>query len=119
MASSLKEILKTIEEMVKKMKPGSVVLDMATEFGGNCEVSERGKTIKVHNVTIIGEPNLPSLVATHASEMYAKNLQNLLDLMIVDGELKPDWEDEVLAGSCLTRDGQILHETTRNQVEGE
>src|SRR5690606_20484523 len=61
------------EEMVKNMKPGSVVLDMAVEFGGNCEVSEKGKTVKKYNVTIIGEPNIPSLVPTHASEVYSKN----------------------------------------------
>jgi NAD(P) transhydrogenase subunit alpha len=66
------------EEMVKNMKPGSVVLDMAVEFGGNCEVSEKGSTVKKHDVTIIGEPNLPSLVPTHSSDMYAKNILSLV-----------------------------------------
>ncbi len=63
--------------MVKGMRPGSVVLDMAVEFGGNCEISENGKTVKKYDVTIIGEPNLPSLVATNASEVYSKNLMAL------------------------------------------
>jgi NAD(P) transhydrogenase subunit alpha len=105
--------------MVERMHPGSVIVDLAAESGGNCELTEAGKTIEHNGVIIHGPKNVPSMLATHASEMYAKNLQNLLELMIVEGELKPDWEDEVLAGSSLTRDGQILHEPTRKLVEGE
>ena len=107
------------KDMVDRMKPGAVVVDLAAESGGNCELTEVGKTVDYNGILIHGPANVPSKLAVHASEMYAKNLQNLLELMIVDGELRPDWEDEVLAGSCLTRDGQILHETTRNQVEGD
>lgn len=105
--------------MVERMRPGSVVVDLAAESGGNCELTEAGKTVDHNGVLVHGPKNVPSMLSTHASEMYAKNLQNLLELMIVEDELKPDWEDEVLAGSSLTRDGQILHEPTMKLVEGE
>ncbi|MCJ7554076.1 MAG: NAD(P) transhydrogenase subunit alpha, partial [Ignavibacteriaceae bacterium] len=98
------------EEMVKNMRPGSVVLDMATEFGGNCEVSEKGKTIKVHNVTIVGEPNLPSLVATHASEMYAKNVLSLIQHIGKEGTVILNLEDEIVKGSLITNDGAVINE---------
>jgi NAD(P) transhydrogenase subunit alpha len=104
--------------MVERMHPGAVIVDLAAESGGNCEVTEPGKTITHHGVIVHGPVNVPSMLSVHASEMYARNLMNLLELMVVDGELKPDWEDEILAGSSLTRDGQILHEPTRTLVEG-
>lgn len=100
------------EEMVKKMRPGSVVLDMAVEFGGNCEVSEKGKTVSKYDVTIIGEPNLPSLVPYHASEMYSKNLQNLIEHFSKDGRFVHNMEDEILKGATIVKDGQIVHERT-------
>ncbi len=106
-------------DMVERMKPGSVIVDLAAESGGNCELTEAGKTVEHQGVLVHGPENVPSMLSVHASEMYAKNLQNLLELMIVDGELKPDWEDEILAGASLTRDGRILHEPTRNLVEGD
>ncbi|NOY66901.1 MAG: Re/Si-specific NAD(P)(+) transhydrogenase subunit alpha [Gammaproteobacteria bacterium] len=107
------------KDMVERMKPGAVIIDLAAESGGNCELTEAGKTVDHNGVLVHGPENVPSMLAVNASEMYSKNCQNLLDLMIVEGELKPDWEDEVLAGSSLTRDGQILHEPTRKLVEGE
>jgi len=107
------------KDMVDRMKPGSVIVDLAAESGGNCELTVAGKTIDHNGVLIHGPENVPSMLSVNASEMYAKNLQNLLELMIVDAELKPDWEDEILAGSSLTRDQQILHAPTRNLVEGE
>jgi len=107
------------KDMVDRMKPGAVIVDLAAESGGNCELTEAGKTVDYQGVLIHGPENVPSMLSVNASEMYARNCQNLLDLMIVDGELKPDWEDEILAGSSLTRDGNILHEPTRNLVEGE
>ncbi len=107
------------KEMVERMKPGSVIVDLAAESGGNCELTEAGKTVNHQGVLVHGPENVPSMLSVNASEMYAKNLQNLLELMIVDAELKPDWEDEILAGSSLTRDQQILHAPTRNLVEGE
>ncbi len=106
-------------DMVQRMRPGSVIIDLASEGGGNCELTQPGETIEHKGVIVHGPLNVPSMLPIHASEMYSKNLYNLLQLMIQDGELKPDWEDEVLAGSTLTRDGSIHHEPTRQLVEGE
>lgn len=102
------------EEMIKSMRPGSVVLDMAVEFGGNCEISEKGKTVKKYGVTIIGEPNLPSLVATNASEVYSKNLLALLEHISKDGKIELNVEDEIVKGSLITYNNQIVHERTKN-----
>lgn len=107
------------KDMVENMMPGAVIVDMAADTGGNCELTEAGQTIKTDNgITIAGPSNIPSQSPVHASEMYAKNLFNLLNLMIEEGELKPDWEDEVLAGSCLTRDGEIKHEHVKSIIGG-
>jgi NAD(P) transhydrogenase subunit alpha len=97
------------EEMVKNMKPGSVILDMAVEFGGNCQVSELGKKVKKYNVTIIGEPNLPSLVPTHASEMYAKNTLALLQHISKDGKVNLNPEDEIVKGSLITHNKEVVN----------
>lgn len=105
-------------DMVNRMKPGAVIVDLAAESGGNCELTEAGKTIDHQGVLVHGPEHVPSQLSVNASEMYAKNLQNLLELMIVENELQPDWEDEILAGSSLTRDQQILHAPTRALVEG-
>jgi len=96
------------EEMVKHMKPGSVVLDMAVEFGGNCEISEKGKSIKKYEVTIIGELNLPSLVPYHASEMYAKNLLNLITYIGKEGKIELSLDNEIVKGSLITYNGEII-----------
>jgi len=101
------------EEMVKKMRPGSVVLDMAVEFGGNCEVSENGKTVVKHGVTIIGEPNLPSLVAKNSSDVYAKNQMALLDHISKEGKVELNFEDEIVKGSVICYDKQVVHERTK------
>lgn len=98
------------EEMVKNMKPNSVILDMATEFGGNCEVSEKDKIVNKYNVTIIGESNLPSLVPYHASEMYARNLQNLIEYTSKDGKFNFNMDDEIIKGSTIVKDGQIIND---------
>ncbi|MCB0752847.1 MAG: Re/Si-specific NAD(P)(+) transhydrogenase subunit alpha, partial [Ignavibacteriae bacterium] len=90
------------EEMVKGMRPGSVVLDMAVEFGGNCEISEKGKTVKKHGVIIIGEPNIPSLVATNASEVYSKNILALLEHISKEGKVELNLEDEIVKGALIT-----------------
>lgn len=105
------------EEMVKNMKPGSVVLDMAVEFGGNCEVSEKGKTVKKHNVTIIGEPNLPSMVSTHASEMYSKNILSLIQHFSKDGKLELKAEDEIVKGCLLTRNGEVINDRIKELLK--
>lgn len=97
------------EEMVKNMRQGSVVLDMAVEFGGNCEVSEKGKTIKKYGVTIIGEPNLPALVPTHSSEVYAKNILGLVTYISKDGKVELDPSNEIVKGSLITFNGEVVH----------
>jgi NAD(P) transhydrogenase subunit alpha len=99
------------EDAVKKMKPGSVIVDLAGEAGGNCELSEPGQTVVRHNVKITAPLNVPSTMAEHASQLYARNIEALLGLMISEeGELKLDFDDEVIAGACITRDGEIVHE---------
>jgi NAD(P) transhydrogenase subunit alpha len=105
------------EEMVKHMRPGSVVLDMAVEFGGNCELSENGKTVKKHGVTIIGEPNLPSLVPKHSSEMYAKNILALLAHIGKQGKVELKLEDEIVKGSLITNNGEIIHERIKGLIK--
>jgi NAD(P) transhydrogenase subunit alpha len=105
------------EEMIKNMKPGSVVLDMAVEFGGNCEISEKGKTVKKYDVTIIGEPNLPSLVPTHSSEMYAKNLLALIQHFSKNGQIDLKLEDEILKGCLLTRNGEIINDRIKELLK--
>jgi NAD(P) transhydrogenase subunit alpha len=89
---------------VEGMKPGSVVVDLAGETGGNCELTEPGQTVVKHDVTIASPLNLPATMPEHASELYAKNIAALLDLLIKDGEVAPDFDDEVVAASCVTRE---------------
>lgn len=90
---------------VEAMKPGSVVVDLAGETGGNCELTEPGRTVVKHDVTIASPLNLPATMPEHASELYSKNITALLDLLITDGKLAPDFDDEVIAESCVTRGG--------------
>jgi NAD(P) transhydrogenase subunit alpha len=89
---------------VEAMKPGSVVVDLAGETGGNCELTEPGQTVVRHDVTIASPLNLPATMPEHASELYSKNITALLDLLIKDGTVAPDFGDEVIADSCVTRD---------------
>jgi NAD(P) transhydrogenase subunit alpha len=88
---------------VENMRPGSVIVDMAGETGGNCELTEPGQTVVKHDVTIASPLNLPATMPEHASELYARNVAALLELMLKDGALAPDFGDEVLAKSCVTR----------------
>ena len=88
---------------VEGMKPGSVVVDLAGASGGNCELTEPGRTVVKHGVTIASPLNLPATMPEHASELYSKNITALLDLIIKDGKVDPDFDDEVLAASCVTR----------------
>jgi NAD(P) transhydrogenase subunit alpha len=99
-----------IEDAVRKMSPGSVIVDLAAETGGNCELTEPGETKVEHGVTIAGPLGLPSTMPDHASSLYARNVQALLGAMVEEGELKLNWEDEVIAGACITRNGEIVHE---------
>ncbi|MGM0678028.1 Re/Si-specific NAD(P)(+) transhydrogenase subunit alpha [Ectothiorhodospira marina] len=106
------------QKMVNGMKSGAVIIDLAAEGGGNCELTKPGKTITKGGVTIHGPLNVASQVPLHASEMYAKNLLNFLTPMLPEGKLELDWEDEIIAKSCLTHEGEIKHEATRSLVEG-
>jgi NAD(P) transhydrogenase subunit alpha len=98
------------EAAVQKMKPGSVIVDLAGEQGGNCELSEPGETVIRYDVKILAPLNVPSTLAEHASQLYARNIQALLALMIDEGQLKLDFDDEIIAGACITRDGEIVNE---------
>jgi H+-translocating NAD(P) transhydrogenase subunit alpha len=102
---------------VERMRPGSVVVDIAAEQGGNCELTRAGEIVEHQGVKVIGPINLPADLAYNASEMYARNLLNFLKPALDKGELKIDWTDEVFAQSCLTHAGQIKHEATRKAVE--
>jgi NAD(P) transhydrogenase subunit alpha len=101
-------------EAVSGMQPGSVIVDLAAETGGNVEGSQPGETVERDGVKIIGPANLPSQMPDNASALYAKNLQNLVELMVDDGgNLKIDMGDEVVAGACLTKDGEIVNERAK------
>jgi NAD(P) transhydrogenase subunit alpha len=102
------------EAAVQGMKPGAVVIDLAGEAGGNCELSVAGETVIRHDVVIDAPLNLPSTMAEHASQLYARNIQSLLGLMISgEGQLALDFDDEIIKGACITRNGEIVHEGAR------
>ena len=90
---------------VERMRPGSVIVDLAAESGGNCELTRPGEVIEAHGVTIVGLLNLPSMMAGHASQLYSRNVSALLAHLAPGGELALDWDDEITAGSCVTRTG--------------
>lgn len=99
------------EDMVKSMKPGSIIIDLAVEQGGNCPLSKPGEIVTVNGVKIVGHLNVPGRLATDASQLYARNLFNFIE-PLVDSEsstLKIDWEDEIITGTALTHDGAIVH----------
>lgn len=108
------------KETVATMRPGAVIVDLAAESGGNCELTQSGETVKVHGVTIVGPQNLPSRVAFHASQMYAKNLQSFLSLLVsADGVLTGEFTDEILASSLLVSAGKVQHKPTLELINGE
>jgi NAD(P) transhydrogenase subunit alpha len=108
--------------MMKGMKPGSVIIDLAAETGGNVEGSQPGKDVSIKvgktggSITLVGMKDVPSSMAYDASRLFAKNISNLLELMTKDKKVQPDFEDEVVAGACLTHDGQIRHEPTAEAI---
>ena len=105
-------------DAVKRMKPGSVIVDLAGAAGGNCELTEPGETVVKEDVTIASPLNLPSDMAEHASMLYARNVQSLLDLLSDDeGNLHLDFEDEIVKGATVTRDGEIVHEGAKSAAE--
>jgi NAD(P) transhydrogenase subunit alpha len=106
------------EPMIKGMKQGAVVVDMAAEGGGNCYGTKAGEIVQVAGATIIGPVNLPAMMPVHSSEMYAKNLYNFFSPFIKDGALSLDWEDDIIKGAALTRDGQLVHEAVKKVLGG-
>ena len=104
-----------LAETVESMQPGSVIVDLAASTGGNCALTENDKTIQKHDVTIIGDSNLPSSMPMDASKMFGKNIVNLLKLMIdSEGELNLNWEDDIIANTCVTHDGDVKSERVKN-----
>ena len=103
-------------EMVKKMNPGSVIVDLAAEHGGNCELTEAGKTVVKENVTIIGAVNLPATIPVHSSQMYSKNVINLFNNLYQAEDNALDWEDEITKGACITRDGAIANQMVKDRL---
>ncbi len=102
--------------MIAGMKPGAVIVDLAAETGGNTELTRAGETVDVDGVTIIGPLNLPAQTATHASEMYTRNLFTFAQLLVKDGAVAVDFNDDLVAGSCLTHEGEIRHGPTREAI---
>lgn len=100
------------KDMVPTMRPGSVIVDLAAETGGNCELTEVGKTVVKHGVTIVGTTNLPSTMPYHASQMYSRNIASLLALFLKDGTATLDMSDEVIKGTVITQGGRVVHEAT-------
>lgn len=105
------------EEMVKILRPGSVIVDLAAEQGGNCELTEAHKTVEKHGVTIIGAVNLPASIPVDASQMYARNVNNLFKNIYPKPDTAIDFEDEVNKGACITRNGEIVNEMIKNGVK--
>ncbi|MBL8267660.1 NAD(P) transhydrogenase subunit alpha [Steroidobacter sp.] len=101
---------------VDGMKAGSVIIDLAAEGGGNCEYTQPGETVQVGQVTVVGPLNVPSMLGEHASELYAKNQFNLIELFLKEGAIKLDWSDEVVAKTALTHDGKIVNEAAQKVV---
>jgi NAD(P) transhydrogenase subunit alpha len=101
------------EEAVKGMKPGSVIVDLAAETGGNCALTKPNEVSVAHDVTIVGTTNLPSTMPYHASQLYSRNAFALLGVLVKDGAMNLDFNDEIVKGTTLTKDGEILHEPTR------
>jgi NAD(P) transhydrogenase subunit alpha len=103
--------------MVADMKPGSVIVDLAAENGGNCELTEPGCDFLRHNVRILGPLNIPSTMPIHASQLYSRNMTNLLNLLVKDGKLNLDFNDDIIAGTCITHDGNIVNAQVKAAVE--
>ena len=104
-------------DMVRSMRPGSVIVDLAAETGGNTELTQAGKVIDVDGVRIDGTTNIPSTMPYHASQMYSRNIQSLLGLMITkEGKLNLDMSDEVIRGTVITKGGEVVHDATRKAI---
>ena len=105
-------------DVVARMKPGSVIVDLAADMGGNCELTQPGGTVVRHDVTIHGPVRLASTVPIHATQMYSRNITAFLLHLTKEGKLHFDWSDEITSATCVTRDGEIVHAATRQRAEG-
>jgi NAD(P) transhydrogenase subunit alpha len=106
------------EDMVHKMGRASVIVDLAAESGGNCELSQAGETVEVDGVSIIGAKNLPSSMPLHASFLYSKNIAEFVGIVLKDGNFEPNFDDEIIAGTCVTHEGEVRHGPTRDLLQG-
>jgi len=104
------------EDMVEKMKPGSVIMDLAAENGGNCALTEKDRVVIVHDVTIDGTANISSTVPIHATQLYSKNITSFISYLFKDGELNLDLDDEIISGAMFTHNGAITHEPTKEAL---
>ena len=104
-------------DMIRRMRPGSVIVDLAAESGGNCEATRPGQVVELGGVFVDGTRNVPSTVAGHASQLYARNVQNLLLYLVKDGAVSLDFEDDIVKGACVTHNGEIVHPQARQQLE--
>jgi len=102
--------------MVDAMKPGSIIMDLAAENGGNCELTQKDEIIKYNHVTIDGTSNIPGTMPVHASELYSKNITAFLTYMVKDGEINLDLEDEIISGAMFTHKGEITHKPTQEAM---
>jgi NAD(P) transhydrogenase subunit alpha len=107
------------EDMVKTMPKGSVIVDIAAEQGGNCALTEAGKTVEKHGVTVIGPVNLPAMMPVHASQMYSKNIVNLVKHLYQAESRQPDFADEITAGCCVCKNGALVSEAMKKAMGGE
>lgn len=104
------------QEMVAQMKPGSVIVDLAAEQGGNCACTRAGRDVQIHGVTIIGPINLPSSMPVHASQMYSKNISTLVQYLIKDGALQLNFEDDIISSTCITHAGDIRDQRVKDAL---
>ncbi|MBD2092630.1 Re/Si-specific NAD(P)(+) transhydrogenase subunit alpha [Microcoleus sp. FACHB-1515] len=105
------------EEMVAQMKPGSVIVDLAADQGGNCACTEAGKDIVAHGVTVIGPINLPATLPVHASQMFAKNVLTLVQYLVKEGNLQLNFADDIIDSACVTHEGEIRSDRVRQALE--
>jgi NAD(P) transhydrogenase subunit alpha len=105
------------EEMVRGMRPGSVIVDLAAEQGGNCALTQPGEDVVRHGVTILGPLNLPSTLPFHASQMYAKTVTNFLAHLLKDGKIQLDLNDELTRGPLVTHRGEIVHDVVKKALQ--
>lgn len=105
------------EDMVKMMKPGSVIIDIAAEQGGNCQLTKPGETVEKHGVKIFGTVNLPATMPVDASQLYSKNITNLFSLLVAEPDKFPDFEDEIVKGACITHKGEMVNTFLKERLK--